>query len=80
MRSFRVPEVFLLVATEDCTGAGDEVGDVEEGRAVFLDDGSGDDVDVKLGGEGAVGGEVFGGLGAEVGEGGGVGDPWDWIR
>lgn len=68
MRPFGMPEVFLLVGGEDGAGVGDEVGDVEKVVAVLFDDGAGDDVDVELGSEGAVGVQIFLVLSAERGE------------
>ena len=63
-----MPEVFLLVLSEDGAIVGDEGCYVQEGRAVLFDDGAGDDADVELGGEDAVGVEVGLVLGAKGGE------------
>ena len=59
MRPFRMPEILLLVSTEDCSVMRDEVRHVEKLIAVLLDNCPGNDVDVQLFGEGTVCIEVF---------------------
>ncbi len=75
MRTFGVPKILLLIMAEDFSSVGDEVCDIVEFISVFLDDGAGDNADVELFCESAVCVKVFLGLGAEIDEGGFIGEP-----